>query len=162
MGMPLSDAREPGANALVPRVAGGRRASETTQCARQHSAASLHTHVFAMKVAGMRVAISSYVTRIGCSLRKTRRTEGRSLVPTAGPFANARSRPHRSDYLGLARRQHADAPAIKPTFFRTMGGFRYSADLFIVFRPAPARNGVSAFRLLSMLDSGPFANTLCV
>ena len=37
--MPLSDARETGANALIPRVAGGRRAFETTQCARHHSAA---------------------------------------------------------------------------------------------------------------------------
>jgi hypothetical protein len=37
--MPLSDARETGANALIPRVAGGRRASETTQCARHQSAA---------------------------------------------------------------------------------------------------------------------------
>ena len=33
--MPLSDARETGANALIPGAAGGRRASETTQCARQ-------------------------------------------------------------------------------------------------------------------------------
>jgi hypothetical protein len=37
--MPLSDARETGANALLSRVGGGRRASETTQCAGQHSAA---------------------------------------------------------------------------------------------------------------------------
>ena len=38
-GMPPSDARETGANARIPRVAAGRRASETTQCARHHSAA---------------------------------------------------------------------------------------------------------------------------
>ena len=37
--MPLSDVRETAANALIPRVVGGRRASETTQCARHHSAA---------------------------------------------------------------------------------------------------------------------------
>ena len=159
MGMPLSDARETGTNALVPRVAGGHRASETTQCAHQHSAASQHRLVFAMKVAGMRVAISRYMTRIGCGFRST---EGvRWFLPRV-LFANALSRLHRSDYLGLARRQHADAPAIKPTLFRTMDGFRYSADLFIVFRPAPARNAVSAIPLLNMLDSGPCANTLSV
>jgi hypothetical protein len=38
-GMPLSDAPKTGANALMQRVAAGRRASETTQCARHHSAA---------------------------------------------------------------------------------------------------------------------------
>jgi hypothetical protein len=37
--MPPSDLWETGANALIPRVAGGRRASETTQCARHRSAA---------------------------------------------------------------------------------------------------------------------------
>jgi hypothetical protein len=36
--MPLSAGRETGANALIRRVAGGWRASETTQCARHHSA----------------------------------------------------------------------------------------------------------------------------
>jgi hypothetical protein len=36
--MPLSDVRETAANALIRRVAGGSRASETTQCARHHSA----------------------------------------------------------------------------------------------------------------------------
>ena len=39
--MPLSDARETGANALIPRVAGGRRASETTQCASPSAASPL-------------------------------------------------------------------------------------------------------------------------
>jgi hypothetical protein len=39
-GMPLSDARETVQMPLVPRVAGGRRTSETTQCARNHSVAS--------------------------------------------------------------------------------------------------------------------------
>jgi len=38
--MPLADARETGANAPIPRVAGSRRASETTRCARHRSAAA--------------------------------------------------------------------------------------------------------------------------
>ena len=39
--MPPSDARETGANALIPRVAGDRRASETTQCASPSAASPL-------------------------------------------------------------------------------------------------------------------------
>ena len=37
--MPPSEACETDVNALIARVAGGRRASETTQCVRRHAAA---------------------------------------------------------------------------------------------------------------------------
>ena len=84
-----------------------------------------------------------------------------SLLPRV-LFANARPWPRRRDSFRLARRQHADAPAINPTFFRTMDGFRFSAELFIVFRSCTfSKRSFERDSTVEHAGQRPFANTLC-
>ena len=75
--MPLSDLRETGANALIPRVAGGRRASETTQCACHHSAAR-------RSISDRQSARSALATQRPAA-PITRRWYWREILPGGGP-----------------------------------------------------------------------------
>lgn len=97
--------------------------------------------ILAMKVDGIGVAVPGYVTRIRFSSRETQRGDsGSQVLLTAGPIRQraATADTPRSGYLRLALGVDTlTLPPVMPTTFRTMDGFRFSADLFIVFRSAP-------------------------
>ena len=81
---------ENGRKRAKSHVIAGRRAFETTQCARHHSAASLHTLVYTTKVGGMRVATSRYVTRIGCSFLQNAKNRGLFAGSCRGSYSPKR------------------------------------------------------------------------
>ena len=89
----------------------------------------------------MRVAASRCVTRIRFSSRETqRRDSGSQVLLTAGPIRQraATADAPRGDYLRLA--PGVGTPTllpIMPAFVQDDGRFRFSAELFIVFRSAP-------------------------
>ena len=97
--------------------------------------------MLAMNVNGIGVAASRCVTRIRSSSRETERTGGGSLVLlTAGPIRQraATADAPRGAYSRLALGVGSPTlPPVMPTFVQDDGRLRFSAELFIVFRPAP-------------------------
>ena len=66
------------------------------------------------------------------SSRDTQRTDSRVLSPRVS-FADVRPRPHRGDSFDLLGVGTLTL-RLQPTPCRTMGGFRFSVEPFIVFR----------------------------
>ena len=99
------------------------------------------TLILARNVNGIGVAVSRCVTRIRSSSREIEITDGGSLVLiTAGPIRQraATADAPRGDYFRLALGVGTPTlPPVMPTFVQDDGRFRFSAELFIVFRSAP-------------------------